>query len=226
VAKSGIACALRSGQIPLAVERAQDLLQQPELAPESMIHLADPDDRPRLVTLLRDIITEYPHTLLGAPVLIRWRSSRATIELPVPDSLDPAPSAGLEFVAWLPLDSRIPASLPRPGVPPATVTIASHRIQCAVALFRATPDAPDPDQHDISHDWWATLFSETPQQDSVYLSARMLLPYPDALEAAQVLYRTAFKGKPPTQLARFLSDDAWAWAVDAGLQYRRQLSEI
>ncbi len=225
MAHSGIVRALQRGDIHRAVMLAQRAVRQEPRVALEMIQSADPADRPLLVTLLRDVITDYPRTLIGAPVLLRWSSARDILELPVPDSLDPNPDEGLEFVAWLPHNAYIPAELPAPGDPPTTVTIATHCIQCAIAVFRAAADAPDPADHDIEHAWWATLFSATPLQDTVYLSARMLLPYPDALEAARVLYSTATAGKPPVQRAAFLTDHAWAWAVDAGLQYRTHRSE-
>lgn len=169
-----------------------------------------------LRTLLRDVLAEYPRTLLGAPVLVTWHSDRAEVGLPTPDASHKEPSAKLEFVRWLALTEQLPAHV---HAAPA-VRIPTGSVQCAVALFRTTPDASEAQQHEIPSQWWADLFAETLPSDQVYVSARMLVTYPESMEAAHVLLACARTGIPPVARPGFLTDHAWAWAVDAGLHYR------
>lgn len=209
---------LRAGQMDAALSVARSYCSAHD--PYRLLAAASDRDRPALVSLLRDVLTQYPHTLLGAPVLITYRSARAEIELPVPEERDRSPSYDLDFLGWLPLSAHLPIDLPREDDPPATISIKTGCVQCAIALCRTSPDLPDAESHTLTAEWWAALFGDIPLQDTVHISSRMLLPYPDALEAARVLYGIAATGTPPIKPPGFLSDHAWAWAIDAGLQYR------
>jgi hypothetical protein len=165
-----------------------------------------PADRARLVPLLRDIITEYPDQLFGAPVLIDWRSPEDKVTS-LPRTTERAGTA--ELIGWL-LPS---ANVFRPQIQ-STLPVQTNAVLHAIAVFRTQSIG------DIENEWWQHLFSAIPAEQSVYVAANIVLPLPDAIEAAQCMLPGA---RPPPLY--FLSDDARAWAIAAGIMFHSELVE-
>lgn len=223
--------ALQKGRVRDAVQVLQAWLTEAALGePEALLSACPDEWRPKLALLLRDLLSRYPCTVLGAPVLLhcaedtddtlldcrppKQQSAAAArhLQLPYPSREFAQPCHDLHFLGWLPLDAQLPVALPfHPERYAARAPL--NEICASVALFRSHPDVFDLDQLELPNQWWGEVFR--PIQGNVQLSARMLLPYPDALEAARIL-EAAARGMPLPVRGGFLSDNAWAWARDAG----------
>lgn len=190
------------------------------------LRAAQGQDRTRLALVFRDILAKYPNTLLGAPILLQYRSPRPVVTLPVPHPHFRWPSAHLEFLRWLPLTAEAPVDLVLPARP---LQVPTQQTVSAVALFRASPDVFDQNELVLPNTWWDTVFEVAdPHAESVTMAVQLLLPYPDALEAGRVLLATATGSEPP-QGGGFLSDLGWQWALQAGRLFResqRHATEI
>lgn len=64
--------------------------------------------------------------------------------------------------------------------------------------------------------WWGELFHHV--EARIQLSTRMLLAYPDALEAGRVMEAFA-NGESTPARGHFLSDTGWSWASDEGVLF-------
>lgn len=217
---------LQQGDVAQCVQIMQGWLATAKPGdPEALLAAGPAEWRPKLALLLRDTLSRYPYTLLGAPVLAYCAATEGEspaakpqwkVRLPYPTREMEQPCRDLHFMGWLPLGTRLPVELPfRPERYEAFAPM--NEIFAAVALFRSHPEVFDLDQVELPNSWWGELFR--PVAANVYLSARMLLPYPDALEAARVLSASA-RGEPPPARTGFLSDHAWAWARDAGALFQ------
>ena len=212
--------ALKKGDIPGSMRILQNWLgHAAEGETEALLRDTSAALRPRLVVLMRDLLSRYPATLLGAPILLFARPddhlplpSRDTVTLPYPTPDASRPCTELHFVGWLPINAQLPICTP---FQPHRYLVRApwHQASAAVALFRSHPDVCDHDNLDLSNMWWAELFR--PIDACIQLAARILLPYPDALEAARVMQAYANADAPP-QRGNFLSDNAWRWASNEG----------
>jgi len=155
---------------------------------------------PRAQLLFLDLLTRYPAKLHGAPVLIY---STQDMVLPTPELL-PCPAA--EAVAWVPL-SVLDAPVFAPTSAP--ITVPANEPTCAVLVLKAEHDA----EVDVPHDYWHDILPIHAYNHRVYISARMLLPWPAAVEAAAVL-----AGRPA--MPGFASLSAITWAREAGAEFR------
>ena len=129
--------------------------------------------------------------------------STREMTLTAPELL-PCPAA--EAVAWVPLSvvdgpSFTPASSPV-VIPANTPT--------GVVLIVKTAFGDEPE---IPHEYWHEIFAIAAYDHRVYISGRMMLPWPDAVEAALVL-----AGTP--RMPGFASAAALSWARDAGAVFR------
>lgn len=173
--------------------------------------------RQHLVLLLRDLMTKYPHGVYGIPVLFYYRGTRP-MTLPLPEH---SPDPDVLSLEWLSLDSLW---RPVPFKPsPAGVLLRPGRVSCAV-LVATTHTAAPPDLAS-AHDWWGELFA-VPDGESIWLSARITLPYPDAVEAGQALLDAATGNQDAAAPGLFVDDRAFAWSAAAGLEARRALDEL
>ena len=190
--------------------------------PENLIAACPTDYQPKLILLLRDLLSRYPTTLMGAPVLI-YLSDEAdapypsepdtALWLPYPNAENCQPCHGLRFLGWLPANTRLPVEYPfRPEWHHVQAT--KHEIFAAVALFRCRPNIEDFDKITFPVTWWGELFRNIPA-DIELSPSEMLFAYPDALEAAKLLAASA-RGEPLPARTGFLTDTGRAWATDAG----------
>ena len=177
--------------------------------------------RPRVATAIRDVLTGYPEIRYGTPVLIRYEPAPGiedALELPLPDT---TPDDVVTGIQWLPL------SVLRDGKPlldprPEPVIVMPYTTTCAVLAMRTkhpyTIPAP-------SADWWSEAF-RVPEGNRVRLSGTMTLPWIDAIEAGCMLQARAMTANPPDTPRHFLDDTAFAWALDAGAQFRMALQSL
>lgn len=238
---SSVVAALQKGEVRKSVELMQNWLTSAQPGePERLIARCPVPWRSKLVLLMRDLLSRYPATILGAPVLVycteeddivsldcrpalSGANTTRNVLLPYPSTQDLAqPCFDLHFLGWLPQNAQLPLLLPfQPERYPVSVPI--NDISAAVALFRSHPDVFELDQLELPNQWWGDLFQ--PVHCNVRISARMLLPYPDALEAARVL-STAARGEPAPARGGFLSDNGWAWARDAGELFQETCRQL
>ncbi|MGF6808425.1 hypothetical protein OKW30_003551 [Paraburkholderia sp. Clong3] len=218
IIRSEIEVALREGDIPGSMRVLQNwLVHAAEGEPEALLRGTSAGLRPKLVLLMRDLLSRFPATLLGAPLLLFARPDdhlpppvRDSITLPYPTAEGSQPCAELHFVGWLPINAQLPVPTP---FQPHPVTVPWYKATAAIALFRSDPSVFDADELDLPNMWWADLFQ--PIEACIQLAARILLPYPDAIEAARVMQAYANAKAPPLR-GHFLSDSAWHWASSEG----------
>ena len=86
-----------------------------------------------------------------------------------------------------------------------------------VAVFRSHPGLFDLDSVELPNLWWGHLFGTV--KANIHLSARMLLPYPDALESARIMQASARGERLPTKL-HFLTDTAWKMSCDEAALFK------
>jgi|GEM_PF-3185538 len=178
--------------------------------------------RPRLILLMRDLLSHYPYTILGAPVLLlaqpdsaacRRQMTQLSLPFPTPDTAQPC--ADLHFLGWLPMAALLPVALPfRPEH--HSVVVPWFRPTAVIAMFRSQPSVFDIDNIELPSQWWGELFR--PTAGNIRLTSHVLMPYPDALEAARVLHAAANAEALPEQ-GPFLSDAAWHWAHSEGVRF-------
>lgn len=189
--------AIQTHNIPASVAACQAWLAKAELgAPERAIRDCPEQIRPNFVALLRDQLSHYPRTLVGAPMLVYWAPESATagqrLLLPRPVGEDIEPCQELGFRGWLNADTELPLSEPFKAQP---VYVQGGQLSAVVALFSYRPEVSEvgefglEDAMEVPPLWWARLFLGAP--GSLRISSRVLLPYPDALEAARGLLAAA-----------------------------------
>lgn len=196
--------------------------------PERLLEACPAPVKGRVVLLMRDLLSRYPATLLGAPVLLMCQPDEASghavqrILLPHPPAEHKQPCSELHFVGWLAANTPLPVQLP---YHPKNHEVYAEmgRVTTVVALFRSHPGVFDLDELVLPNTWWGELFRSV--EANIQLSARLLLPYPDALEAAQVLSHAA-SGSALSSKHHFLSDNGWAWARDCGELFKESCRNL
>lgn len=210
--------------IPRSIELLRNWLVTAKAGePEALLRETRTSLRPKVLLLMRDLLSCYPATILGAPVLLFARpdgdacgQQMASVPLPSPTPDTAQPCADLRFLGWLTADTVLPVALPfRPEHHP--VAVPWFKPSAAVAVFRSHADVFDYDSIELPAWWWAELFR--PTAGNIRLASRVLLPYPDALETARVL-EAAANAEPPPERGHFLSDAAWHWAHSEGVLFR------
>lgn len=184
--------------------------------PVATLRKASSADRGKLALIFRDLLSKYPNTMLGAPVLYQYKTETSIMLLPMPHPHFIWPNKQLEFLRWLPLAAEAPVDI---SLPPRAMPVHTNKIGAAIALFRATPDVFDISELTIDNSWWGTLFELPEEGMRVDIAAQMLLTYPDAIEAARVMLAAATGAESP-QHGGFLSDLAWQWALETGNLFR------
>ncbi len=181
-----------------------------------MLALASATYRPKIALLMRDLLSRYPSTVVGVPMLLyaapdfvsesNWSSQ---LSLPFPAVNQEQPCNDLHFLGWLMPAETLPVALPfRPERHPHAVPW--WKPTAVVALFRSQPELFDLDTIELPHQWWGSLFRAVAA--NIHLSARLVLPYPDALEAARTM-QSVVRQEPEAE-CHFLSDTAWSLARD------------
>ncbi|TCW80982.1 hypothetical protein C5O80_22635 [Burkholderia sp. SRS-46] len=209
--------------IPRSVELLRNWLVTAKAGePEALVRETRAELRPKVTLLMRDLLSGYPATMLGAPVLLlahpdsdSCRRQMTSVSLPSPAPDIAQPCADLRFLGWLRTDTLLPVAPPfRPEHHP--VVVSWFEPTAAVAVFRSHAGVFDYDSIELSNWWWAELFR--PTAGNIRLASRVLLPYPDALEAARVLEASA-NAEAPLEQGLFLSDAAWHWAHSEGVLF-------
>ncbi|MFM0734353.1 hypothetical protein PQQ52_28110 [Paraburkholderia sediminicola] len=218
-----LSAALAGPDIPSSIELLRNWLVTATAGePEALVRETRAALRPKAALLMRDLLSGYPATILGAPVLLlahpdsdSCRRQMASVSLPPPAADTARPCADLRFLGWLPTDTLLPVARPfRPEYHP--VSVPWFKPTAAVAVFRSHADVFDYDSIELPNWWWGELFR--PTAGNIRLASRVLLPYPDALEAARVLEATA-NAQAPAEQGLFLSDAAWHWAHSEGVLF-------
>ncbi|MBK3780042.1 hypothetical protein G3A43_07215 [Paraburkholderia aspalathi] len=221
--RSALEAALVKGDIPRSMELLRNWLVIAKAGePEAMLRETSASVRPKLVLLMRDLLSRYPSTMLGVPVLLfaqpdseSCQQQLSSITLPFP-TLDAAqPCADLHFLGWLPVGTELP--VPQPFHPAQYVCkVPWFKATAAVAVFRSHPGVFDVDTIELPNQWWGELFR--PVAGNIHITARMLIPYTDALEAAAVMQAVANAETPPER-GFFLSDASWHYAHSEGILF-------
>jgi len=186
----------------------------------------------RLIVLLADILTGYPRSTVGAPVLIfatpeNRRRSPSKLLLPCQDTDAPQPGKGLKFLGWASAKTIVPEVwLQSPKHP---VSIEMGQICAAVAVFESH-QAPDEPLPAIGPEWWGHLFLQTGCCVSM-TAAEPLLPYPSAVEAAQIMLDASRKIASSKHLElcyalpRFLGTAGQLRAIREGVTFGQSVGE-
>lgn len=189
-------------------------------APEELLAACDGPLRSRLAILIRDVLSRFPTTILGFPVLLEAEMLQGsgthspTAILPAPSDGTRWPCKDLMFLGWAAAETKLPLKLPYRQPEPFEVDWDCPT--AVVALFRTTPHVFDLDSLVLPDAWWQELFSEF--QGKLRVSARLMMPYPDGLEAARVL-QAAARNQMTLTSNNFLADSAWTWACNEGLAF-------
>lgn len=159
--------------------------------PEQLLAACSPNMRPHVAILMRDLLSRYPSTLLGCPVLLQSAPEAEldsplppAMQLPFPRPQNSMPCTELHFVGWLPATALLP--VPFPFRPELYNNQISWRTPTAVvALFRSHPGVWDMEALEVPCMWWGELFMQT--HGNTRFEGKALMPYPDALEAARAM---------------------------------------
>jgi hypothetical protein len=216
IALSALEAALVKGDIAAALARLRNWLTTAGRGdPESLLRRTSAAVRPKLVLLMRDVLSRYPSTLVGAPVLLfaqpestPGKTQPPCLKLPFPVPGANQPCSDLHFLGWLPVGTHLPVEQPfRPEK--HNIEVPWFKATSVVAVFRSHPEVFDLDAIELPNMWWGDLFRRV--DASIQMAARMLLPYPDALEVAGLMQAIANEETPPER-GFFLSDSIWHWA--------------
>lgn len=222
---------LKKGDVrkSLEVMRAWLAIAEPG-EPELLLSESSSLAQPRLALLMRDLLSRYPSTIVGAPMLIYaapdyeetatpWPKS---LKLPFPQAKHAKPCEDLHFLGWLPAETPLPVQLPfRPEH--YCNEVQWLKPTSVVALFRTHPGLFDLDEVALPNQWWGSLFLFSSAH--IHLTARMLQPYTDALEAARVM-QACTRGEPVPDKGYFLSDTAWNMALDEATLFQESCRHL
>lgn len=188
--------------------------------PEALLAQCSDTLKPKVILLLRDLLSRYPHTIVGAPSLIYLdndltdkEGKPASVRLPFPDPTLESPAPNLTFLGWIGVDTQLP--LPIPFRPERhAIYVPSKKVAAAIALFRSTPDLFDgEDDVRLSDEWFAALFKNI--SGSCYMSSRIIAPYPDAIELGREMLCAALGTKQP-EVNHFITEAGVQFAQSSG----------
>lgn len=201
-----LATSLRSSRPASAFLALQDWAQNKTRAQyQDLLRACSDRDRPTIASALREVSAGFPPRW-GLPVLMYYQGRQDWLALPA-STTQPVPEAVAwhwESASWSP-------------APQGPAGILADRAQCALLVVRT----PNPEPPDIPNEYWNTLFGGLPDGEQIRISARIALPYIDALEAALLLKAVAASGRVPNLRREFLQEHAWQWAVQAGEHFRQ-----
>ena len=190
--------------------------------PSQLLQASSPKMRPNVMLLMRDVMSRYPATLIGCPLLMYGTpdansnspASTLGMALPSPAPRHAKPCFDLHFIGWLPCDIQLPVRLP--FKPTDYETDMDWRVPTAyVALFRVHPRNLDVDEIVVPSGWWAEVFMHGIRNDqvgNVRIEGDMLLNYPDALEVAAAMQAGA-RGELLPAIGPFQNELDWAYEL-------------
>lgn len=214
---------LRQGSIANAVEVARAWARNAASGDiELNLGLVSESMRPKVAALLRDVITRYPYTVQGCPMMMyaepESEHQRAlSIELPTPSEELLQPCEGLRFLRWVSAESPIPLLAENQAGESAPARMPLMRMVCKVALFECFVEDHETADLQISGMWWARILSEVDAH--LHVSSGMLMPYPDAIEAGRCAQASA-QGRGVPKKGNFQTDTAWSWAWNEGVLFK------
>lgn len=221
-----IEVALKKGDFENGIDLMRDWLStcQPG-EPGQLLEASSPRMRPNVTVLMSDLLSCYPSTLLGCPLLVYGiqdgnsdsPAPTRRMPLPFPRPKNAKPCSDLHFIGWLPCDTQLPVRFP--FQPAQYETTVNWRTPTAfVALFRARPDALDLGEIAVPSEWWADVFihgTRSGQVGNVRIEGDMLFNYPDAIEVAAAMQAGA-RANPPAAGGIFQHELGWAYKLGLG----------
>ena len=215
--------ALKRRDFKKGIDLMRDWLATCQLGePGQLLQASSSQMRPNVTLLMRDLMSRYPSTLLGCPLLVYGTQDRNSdssvptcgMALPFPGPKNAKPCSDLHFIGWLPCDIQLPIRLPfQPAHYESTVDWCTPTAY--VALFRTHSGVLDLDEIAISSEWWAEVFVHGTRNDqvgNVRIEGDMLLNYPDAIEVAATMQAGA-RGNPPPAVGPFQRELNWAYEL-------------
>lgn len=201
---------LRVGDVKKSIERMRNWLADATPGdPEKLILACVPELQPHLRLLMRDLLSRYPSTLLGCPMMLYVTPDEDAAypppercTLPYPSLELAKPCEELHFIGYLPVDAQLPVPLPfKPGS--YSNSISWRTPTAVVALFRSHPGVLDYEALSISPMWWGEVLHGSGA--NVIVDAKLLMPYPDALDIARG-YQAGARGDKLPVSGSFVDD--------------------
>lgn len=214
---------LEAGNFGALVPAAQQwLLYAPQTAVPYLIESCPPEQQAKLILLLSDLLARYPQNLAACPVLLYPMQLDKTVQynelgmgLPVTRSSLRSPAKDVNFLGWLPAQPL----LARPDeylAAQGQLRAPWYQCSAALAVFEVPESFFGLEEAHIAPQWWSDLFF--PTAGAIKLTARLMLPYPQAQEAARIMLDCATE-KNPDMKSWFLPDPAKSWALQEGLLF-------
>jgi hypothetical protein len=174
--------------------------------------------REHVVLLLEDVLSQWPTVRWGLPVLFRWSDPQGgDLPLPLPEHSAPDPS--ITRMSWVSLNTMRDR---RPyGSPTENLCVSSGGVHCAILMCQTASQLPPT----ISDEWFGELFADSLKPGcDLRISSRLVLPLPSAVEAGAALLSAASTGGKQVDTPRvFLDNETWAFALEAGVEWRNTL---
>lgn len=159
------------------------------------------------IELTRDILVEYPHSLLGCAMLIytepssestsQYLKKNHSFRLPLPSQEQTCPLEGLTFIGWYSPFSELPIDT-SPSSQQRITAVPWQKLTAVVAMFQVRSE-PEVSNLEIPVEWWADiLYTES---TNTHLSSGKLLPYPDSMEIGRIIQDA---NKPDAPIPNFI----------------------
>lgn len=218
---------LKTGDFKGSIDRMRDWLSLAQPGdPARLLEACSPAMRKHVTVLMRDLLSRYPCTLLGCPVMVYATLERTGLaphsggrDLPYPRPECAKPNADLHFIGWVPADAQLP--IPMPFKPTQhTKPLAWDVPTAVVALFRTHAAVVDIEALEVSPLWWGELFMGT--YGNIYMESQPLMAYPDAIDTATAL-QAGSRGLPGPLHGLFRSELSGAY--DHGIVFAENCRE-
>ncbi len=197
---------------------AQAAALTPTASYRQLVELVYANPAPRreyYVTLLRDVLCQYPEMVYGVPVLMYVAAdSSEPLELPLPDYQPP--ETAVTRCSWLGIDAlRNEGPF---GVPSGRVRISPHRIEAAVMRVWCQGES----KPQLTDEWWGDVFRQLP--GAACLATGSALPWPDAVEAACAMLANTRGSQEFAETPQlFLPFEDYVLAQEAGRKFREKV---
>ena len=193
--------------------------------PNKLLAACAPSIRMNVREMLCDVLSCYPQTILGFPLLIFGAAKSVDdgfLTLPFPTFENANPCPGLRFLGWVPCDTSLPIRLP--FLQKQYRTEVKRRKPIAyIGVFRVISEEHEIDVNAVRPMWWGDLFINHPQRNevpgNVRLEGNVLFSYPEAIEVAVAMQAGAQGNSlPPTWNFHENLD----WAYQQGLNFHKK----
>lgn len=190
--------------------------------PEKLLQASSPKMQPNVTLLMRDLLSRYPNTLVGCPLLMYCTREENpssvvpthTMTLPFPSPKNAKPCSHLQFLGWLSCDTQLPVCLP------LDMTRYKSKVEWGnptayTALFRVNGEGINSDEITVPSGWWAEVFIHgncSDQVGNVRIEGNMLFDYPSSLEVAKAMQAGA-RGDCMPAVSQFEVDLNWAYEL-------------